>query len=198
MIVFTGRALSGTLFVSVPVVFTKEEVKSVLAHLKGDYRLMAELLYGSGLRLMECVRLRVKDVDFGYRQIVVRDGKGAKRSGYAAAAAARGAIEKALGSNPGAAPNRTWHSGLDGFISPSRWNANTPMPKKRGSGSTFFPQRNIPLIRARGRSSGITSSKRICRTPPKKRSAARASTKPPVAIRSGIRSPRICCMRDMT
>jgi integron integrase len=62
----------------VPVVFTKEEVKRVLAHLKGDYRLMAELLYGSGLRLMECVRLRVKDVDFGYRQILVRDGKGAK------------------------------------------------------------------------------------------------------------------------
>jgi integrase len=60
----------------VPVVFTKEEVKRVLAHLNGEYRLMAELLYGSGLRLMECLRLRVKDVDFGYRQIVVRDGKG--------------------------------------------------------------------------------------------------------------------------
>ena len=39
---------------------------------------MAELLYGSGLRLMECVRLRVKDVDFGYNQIMVRDGKGLK------------------------------------------------------------------------------------------------------------------------
>jgi integron integrase len=60
----------------VPVVFTKEEARSVLAHLKGDYRLMGELLYGAGLRLMECVRLRVKDVDFSYRQIVVRDGKG--------------------------------------------------------------------------------------------------------------------------
>ena len=47
-----------------------------LAHLKGDYRLMAELLYGSGLRLMECVRLRVKDIDFGYSHITVRDGKG--------------------------------------------------------------------------------------------------------------------------
>ena len=62
----------------VPVVFTKREVRAVLAHLKGDYRLMAELLYGSGLRLMECLRLRVKDVDFGYTQIVVRDGKGLK------------------------------------------------------------------------------------------------------------------------
>ena len=59
-----------------PVVFTPSEARSVLAHLKGDYRLMAELLYGSGLRLMECLRLRVKDIDFGYGHITVRDGKG--------------------------------------------------------------------------------------------------------------------------
>jgi integron integrase len=60
----------------VPVVLTQKEVRAVLAQLTGDYRLMAELLYGSGLRLMECLRLRVKDVDFGYNQITVRDGKG--------------------------------------------------------------------------------------------------------------------------
>ena len=59
-----------------PVVFTPSEARAVLAHLKGDYRLMAELLYGSGLRLMECLRLRVKDIDFGYNQITVRNGKG--------------------------------------------------------------------------------------------------------------------------
>jgi integron integrase len=50
----------------------------VFAHLQGTTRLMAGLLYGSGLRLMECVRLRVKDVDFGYSRITVRDGKGGK------------------------------------------------------------------------------------------------------------------------
>ena len=59
-----------------PVVFTPAEAHSVLAHLKGDYRLMAELLYGSGLRLMECLRLRIKDIDFGYNRITVRDAKG--------------------------------------------------------------------------------------------------------------------------
>jgi integrase len=59
-----------------PVVLTPSEARSVLAHLKGDYRLMSELLYGSGLRLMECVRLRVKDIDFGYNRITIRDGKG--------------------------------------------------------------------------------------------------------------------------
>ena len=62
----------------VPVVLSKEEVRAILSRLSGSHRLMAELLYGSGLRLMECVRLRVKDVDFAYGQIVVRDGKGAK------------------------------------------------------------------------------------------------------------------------
>jgi len=62
----------------VPVVFTKAEVRAVRANLEGTYRMMGDLLYGAGLRLMECVRLRVKDVDFGYGQIVVRDGKGAK------------------------------------------------------------------------------------------------------------------------
>jgi integron integrase len=61
-----------------PVVLTREEVKSVLQHLSGPTWLMAGLLYGSGLRLMECLRLRIKDIDFAYHQITVRDGKGAK------------------------------------------------------------------------------------------------------------------------
>ena len=64
--------------VRVPTVLTHEEVDRVLARLPGTHHLMASLLYGSGLRLMECVRLRVKDLDFGYKQIIVRDGKGEK------------------------------------------------------------------------------------------------------------------------
>ena len=61
-----------------PVVLTHAEVDKILQHLHGTHRLMAELLYGSGLRLMECVRLRVKDIDFAYAHILVRDGKGGK------------------------------------------------------------------------------------------------------------------------
>jgi len=61
-----------------PVVLAPQEVRAILAHLIGQYRLMAELLYGSGLRLLECLRLRVKDVDFQYLQIVLRDSKGGK------------------------------------------------------------------------------------------------------------------------
>ena len=62
----------------VPTVLTREEVGRLLAAIQGTKWLMASLLYGAGLRLRECLKLRVKDLDFGYRQIVVRDGKGAK------------------------------------------------------------------------------------------------------------------------
>jgi integron integrase len=61
-----------------PTVFTREEVRAILSRLNGEEQLIISLLYGTGMRLMECLRLRVKDVDFGYRQITVRDGKGEK------------------------------------------------------------------------------------------------------------------------
>lgn len=61
-----------------PVVFSEEEVAAILTRLDGTPWLIASLLYGSGMRLLECLPLRVTDVDFGYRQIAVRDGKGAK------------------------------------------------------------------------------------------------------------------------
>ncbi|HEV2799879.1 MAG TPA: integron integrase [Pyrinomonadaceae bacterium] len=62
--------------VRVPVVFTSQEVERLLAQLNGTYSLIASLLYGSGLRLMEALRLRIKDIDFDYQQITVRSGKG--------------------------------------------------------------------------------------------------------------------------
>jgi len=61
-----------------PVVLTRDEVRAVLQRLHGVPRLMAVLLYGAGLRLLECCRLRVKDLDFTTNQIVIRDGKGRK------------------------------------------------------------------------------------------------------------------------
>ncbi len=61
-----------------PLVLSREEVRSVLNGMEGVPRLMATLLYGAGLRLLECCRLRVKDLDLGSRQIVVRSGKGQK------------------------------------------------------------------------------------------------------------------------
>jgi integron integrase len=64
--------------VHLPVVLTREEVRAVLQRLDGVPRLMAVLLYGAGLRLLECCRLRVKDVDFATNQLAIRDGKGHK------------------------------------------------------------------------------------------------------------------------
>ena len=61
-----------------PVVFSHSEATAVIEVLQGSYWLMAMLMYGCGLRVMECVRLRIKDVDFGMHQIIVRDGKGGK------------------------------------------------------------------------------------------------------------------------
>jgi integrase len=64
--------------VRLPVVLTRDEVRAVIRQLRGTPRLMAILLYGSGLRLLECARLRVKDIDFARHQITVRAGKGDK------------------------------------------------------------------------------------------------------------------------
>ncbi len=61
-----------------PTVLTQWEVSAVLAEMKGTHALMARLMYGTGMRLMECMTLRVKDVDFGRREIIIREGKGRK------------------------------------------------------------------------------------------------------------------------
>jgi len=64
--------------VRLPVVLTEREVERLLSQMEGMTGLMARLIYGTGLRLSECLRLRVKDVEFSYCQILVRDGKGGK------------------------------------------------------------------------------------------------------------------------
>ncbi|MEW6165990.1 MAG: integron integrase [Pseudomonadota bacterium] len=79
-----------------PVVLTPVEVRAVLDRMDGVYGLMARLLYGTGMRLMECVRLRVKDVDFGRNEILIRDGKGAKDRVTMLPAALAGALRDHL------------------------------------------------------------------------------------------------------
>src|SRR6266849_9664061 len=79
-----------------PIVLTRDEVRAVITELHGTPRLMATLLYGSGLRLLECCRLRVQDVDFGMNQIIVRDGKGAKDRVTVLPALAKAALARHL------------------------------------------------------------------------------------------------------
>ncbi len=64
--------------VRLPVVLTRLEVMEILSRIYGQSWIAGMLMYGAGLRLLECLQLRVKDIDFGYRQIVVREGKGGK------------------------------------------------------------------------------------------------------------------------
>ena len=73
-----GEVIRARKPVRLPVVMTKAEVKAVLSNLEGDKWIIAYLMYGAGMRLMECLRLRVQDVDFNLNQIIVRDGKGNK------------------------------------------------------------------------------------------------------------------------
>jgi integron integrase len=73
-----GNIERATRLPRVPAVLSRAEVEQVLAQLQGTRWLIASLLYGSGLRVLECLRLRVKDLDFSYLQILVRDGKGDK------------------------------------------------------------------------------------------------------------------------
>ena len=72
------NAIRASKKITVPVVMTREEVAAVLALMAGTAQLVAKLLYGSGLRIMEAVRLRVKDIDYPMKQLTVRSGKGDK------------------------------------------------------------------------------------------------------------------------
>lgn len=64
-----------------PTVLTEEEIQRIFAQMRGTHLLMAKLIYGSGMRLMECIRLRIQDVDFGQGQLFIRSGKGGKDRG---------------------------------------------------------------------------------------------------------------------
>ncbi len=79
--------------VRLPVVLTREEVRRVLDLLEGTHGLIAGLLYGSGLRLLEALRLRVKDLDFAQGQLIVRDGKGQKDRVTVQPTSVRGALQ---------------------------------------------------------------------------------------------------------
>jgi integron integrase len=73
-----GKVIRARTPTRLPAVMTRQEVKAVLANMTGDRRLMASLMYAAGLRLRECLRLRVQDIDFSRHEVLVRDGKGAK------------------------------------------------------------------------------------------------------------------------
>ena len=130
-----------------PTVLTQAEVRRLLDAMRGTRWLMASLLYGAGLRLTECLKLRVKDIDFGYRQILVRDAKGAKdrvtmlpRS-TVEPLKRQLAVAKAMHEADAAA-------GVGGWSCRTRWRASIRARLSSGRGSSCFRRPSCLPIRA--------------------------------------------------
>ena len=131
-----------------PVVLTRDEVAAVLSHLEGRHCLIARLLYGTGMRIMEALRLRVKDVGFERGEILVRDGKGAKDRVTMLPASMAQALRKHL-ERVRELHGLDWPLVMATCICLMRWTASIRRPGANGCGSTSFPRRACLLIHAR-------------------------------------------------
>lgn len=153
-----------------PVVLAKAEVEAVLRELSGQYRLMANLLYGSGLRLLQCLRLRVKDVDFRYLQITLRDAKGGKDRKtmlpVIVAPILRAHLERVQ-----AVHEQELAAGFGTVWLPEPTPARTSGRRDNGPGNGFSRQRSARSTRAESRrmanrcGSDIMWARRICKMP---------------------------------
>lgn len=126
-----------------PVVLTRSEVDALLAQLQGDSWIVANLLYGAGLRLLEALRLRVKDVDFTRREIIVRDGKGQKDRVTMLPMRVVEPLRQHL-NKVQRLHQDDLAEGLAKLICRSRWRASIRMRRRSGDGSSFS-RREIAL-----------------------------------------------------
>ena len=141
-------------------------------------RLMAGLLYGSGLRLMECVRLRVKDVDFGYARIMVRDGKGAKDRVTMLPVNLAAGLERHL-KKVQAQHEEDLAKGLRrASICRTLWRASIQTQRGSGHGNGFFLPRGFRSTRAAASADAIILMKTCCKEAVKKAVRAAGGTKP--------------------
>ena len=144
-----------------PVVLSLQEVQQVLGHLEGEVGLVTRLLYGAGLRLMEALRLRVKDVYFSRNELLIRDGKGQKdRVTVCPSASLSRCGVTLLGC--GYYINRHWPMAGEMSICQTRWPASTPRRPGNGLGSMYFRRRVCLWIHAAGPYVAITWTKNAC------------------------------------
>jgi len=123
-------------------VFTREEIRAILARLDGSKWIMANLLYGSGLRLMECLRLRVKDIEFDYSQIIVRDAKGSKDRVTILPEKLKEPLKRHL-EKVKVLHEQDLKDGFAGYIFLLLWLESIPMPKRNGAGNMCFLLKNV-------------------------------------------------------
>ena len=135
---FVGDALRVKRPPKVPIVLSPEEVRAVLSQLNGQYRLMAQLLYGSGLRLLECLRLRVKDVDLHYLHITVRDPKGGRERKTMLPVSLAAALREHL-DNVKARHQRDLAQGFGNVYLPTALERKTPSASREWAWQYVFP-----------------------------------------------------------
>jgi integron integrase len=123
-----------------PVVLSRDEVRAVLLSLRGTPRLMAVLLYGAGLRLLECAHLRVKDLDFSANQIVVRSGKGDRDRVTLLPAAVKPALQRQL-ERVRAQHEKDLRAGAGWVQLPHALSRKYPNAGREWPGSGCFPRR---------------------------------------------------------
>jgi integrase len=148
----------------VPTVLTREEVQQMIAQLTGVHRLIVQLLYGSGLRLTECMRLRVKDLDFGQRQVLVRDAKGGKDR----VTILPNSLIKPLRVQLATAQQLHEQDQADGYGAvylPYALDESIRMRTENGFGNTFSLLRNEHRTLVVPRFVAITSTRTLCKKP---------------------------------
>ena len=144
-----------------PTVLTVNETQAVLSSMEGTAGLMARLLYGTGMRLMECVRLRVKDVDFGMSQIVVRDGKGYKDRVTMLPQSLIEPLHAQL-TKARRRTRRMWRRAAARCICRMRSRANIRPRAASGAGNTYSLRVTSHAIRVPGRDVAITWTRNHC------------------------------------
>jgi len=172
-----------------PVVMTREEVKAVLANLAGEKRLMASPMYGAGLRLMECLRLRVQDLDFSRNEILVRDGKGAKDRITMLPESLNAPLQDHL-KKVKAIHEKDLADGWGRVLLPDALDRKYPNAPKDWRWQWLFPMKPGGKIQRRAKKADITFTRRFCNEPSEMPSAGPGWSSMPGATHSDIRSPR--------
>jgi integron integrase len=181
----------------VPVVLSRAEIERLFRHVDGTHGLMARLLYGTGMRLMECVRLRVKDVDFDRGEITVRGGKGAKDRVTVLPASLVVQLRDHL-----AKVRALWgddrRDGRPAVEMPEALARKYPNAGQEWGWSGGFRPGVCRGIRAAERFDGTTPTSRRCSVPSSAPSSRPVSPSPLRATRCGTRSRPICSKRVTT
>jgi integrase len=173
-----------------PTVLTKDETLRPIGCLSGTHQLMAKLIYGSGVRLMECFRLCVKDLEFDRRAFIIRDGKGAQERVAVLPDSPIPLLKEHL-QQVKALHEQDLAQGYGAvrFASPMPWRANTPTPIGNGVGNTCSRPAPCPRISVPVSHAATTCTRAAC-----KRRSKRQPAWPALSIRSAA-TPRAIALR---